>query len=64
MRVYFDDMFSILKDDVTIRIFDTDGKLIFVRLKKGITDTMYSQLKLDTFNLKEIASTHVDLEIC
>ena len=63
MRVYFDDLFSVLKDDVTIRIFDTDGKLIFVRLKKGITTTMYNQFKLDNFNLKTIASTHVDLEI-
>lgn len=64
MQVYFEDLFSILKDDVTIRIFDTDGSMICSRIKKGFTSVMYSQFKLDSFKLKHIAGTYVDLEIC
>ena len=64
MQVYFEDLYSILKDDVTIRIYDTDGSMICSRLKKGFTSAMYNQFKLDSFKLKHIAETDVDLEIC
>ncbi len=64
MQVYFEDLFSVLKDDVTIKVYDTDGSLIISRIKKGFTSAMYNQFKLDSFKLKHIAGTYVDLEIC
>ncbi len=64
MQVYFSDLFNIIKDDVTIRIYDTDNTLILVRLKRGFTSAMYNQLKLDRFVLLHIGNTYVDLQIC
>ena len=64
MQVYFEDLFNIIKDDVTIRIYDTDNTLFLVRLKRGFTSAMYNQLKLDRFILLHIGNTYVDLQVC
>lgn len=64
MQAYFDDLFNIIKNDVTVRIYDTDDTLMLVRLKSGFTSAMYNQLKLDCFELLHIGNTYVDLQIC